>query len=237
MNDALTWQKSFASAVFSQEDDIVIPGLGGPISAAVATAIYRNNVLEGFSEGLKNIYGAIFLLIGEDCFREIAYAYCRAIPSLSGDRNAYGDRLPAFLARHPLTRSLAYLPDMARLEWASHEAYLAADHAVDNGLHASVRLVESDYPLMALWQLCRHPDTEEILDLDTLGGDRVLIARPQEDVLMRSVSVGEASWYRALLDKQSPDQAAAAARMTEHGCDPMRYWASAISAGLLVQRH
>ncbi len=97
--------------------------------------------------------------------------------------------------------------------------------------------VESDYPLMALWQLCQHPDTEETLDMDTLGSDRVLIARPQEDVLMRSVSVGEASWYRALLDKQSPDQAAAAARMTEHGCDPRLYWESAVHTGLLVQRH
>ncbi|WP_239060523.1 HvfC/BufC family peptide modification chaperone, partial [Acidithiobacillus ferrooxidans] len=81
-------------------DDIVIPGLGGPISAVVATAIYRNNVLEGFSEGLKNIYGAIFLLIGENCFREIAYAYCRTIPSLSGDRNAYGDRGGVGLSAH-----------------------------------------------------------------------------------------------------------------------------------------
>ena len=71
----------------------------------------------------------------------------------------------------------------------------------------------------------------------TLGGDRVLVARPQEDVLMRSVSVGEASWYRALLDKQSPDQAAAAARRAEHGCDPMLYWEAAVHTGLLVQRH
>ncbi len=237
MNDALNWQKSFVNAVFSQEDDIVIPGLGGPISAAVATAIYRNNVLKGFSEGLKNIYGAIFLLIGEACFREIAHVYCRAVPSLSEDRNAYGDRLPAFLARHPLTRALAYLPDMARLEWACHEAYQAANQAVDNGLHASVRLVESDYPLMALWQLCQHPDTEETLDLDTLSGDRVMIARPQEVVLMRSVSAGEAAWFRSLLGKQARNQAAAAARLAEPDCDPMLYWEGAVHTGLLVQRN
>jgi hypothetical protein len=237
MNDALGYQESFVTAVMSPEEGRVISGLSGSISAAVATAIYRNNILEGFNESLKNVYGAIFVLIGEDCFREIAYSYGRSIPSLSGDRNAFGEHMPTFLAHHPLTRELAYLPDMARLEWASHEAYSAAENFIVNGLHASLHLVESSYPLMALWQLCQHPDAEGTLDLDALGGDSVLIVRPQENVLMRSLSPGEAAWYRALLEGYPPDQAAAAARTVEPDCDPMLYWETAVGDGVLQQQH
>lgn len=237
MNKALGYQESFVTAVMSPEEGRVIPGLSGSISAAVATAIYRNNILEGFNESLKNVYGAIFVLIGEDCFREIAYSYGRSIPSLSGDRNAYGEHMPAFLAHHPLTRELAYLPDMARLEWASHEAYSAAESFIVNGLHASLHLVESSYPLMALWQLCQHPDAEGTLDLDALGGDSVLVVRPQENVLMRSLSPSEAAWYRALLEGHPPDQAAAAARTVEPGCDPMLYLETAVGDGVLQQQH
>ena len=236
-DDALDWQKSFVNAVMSPEEGRVISGLSGSISAAVATAIYRNNILEGFNESLKNIYGAIFVLIGEDCFREIAYSYGRSIPSLSGDRNAYGAHMPVFLAHHPLTREIVYLPDMARLEWASHEAYSAAEYFIGHGLHASLRLVESSYPLMALWQLCQHPDAEGTLDLDALGGDSVLVVRPQEDVLMRSLSSGEAAWYRALQEGHSPNQAATAARIAEPGCNPKIYWETAIGDGVLQQQH
>lgn len=235
MNSQLFWQDDFADAVFSRDPDATIPGLTGPLSAEVATAVYRNNVLEGFRETLQSIYGAIFQLIGEDCFRQTAYAYARESPSHQGDLNRYGSTFPEFLGHYPATHGLLYLPDMARLEWASHEAYQAADLPASTGLHPSVRLVESDYPLLALWNLCQNPDGTEVLDLDALGGDRVLVARPQEEVLMRSVSSGEATWYRALLDKNTLDEAAIAVRMAEHGCDLMHYWAFALGQALWIQ--
>ncbi|PKY11508.1 DUF2063 domain-containing protein [Acidithiobacillus marinus] len=234
MSTPFSWQASFMEAVLSEGG--LIPDLDGPFSSAVSTAVYRNNILEGFTEGLKNIYGAIFLLIGEDCFRAIAHAYARSTPSLCGDRNAYGARMPEFLGMHPLTRSIAYLADVARLEWASHEAYLAAEEFMDSGLHTSVRLIESDYPLLALWQFCQHPETDSPLDLDALGGDRVFICRPQEEVLMRSLPMGEASWYRSLLEHKTLGEATSAAVDAEPGIDPAQYLASAQRDGIFIPK-
>src|SRR3546814_3289038 len=81
----------------------------------------------------------------------------------------YGDRFADFLAGFKPVRALLYLPDVARLEWARHEAYFAGhadplDPAALAGmpperylelaldLHPAVRLVTSWYPIDRIWE-------------------------------------------------------------------------------------
>jgi hypothetical protein len=207
MSDLAQWQKRFSDTLFSHDPQCTLPGLNGLIPATVATAIYRNNVLKGFRLALSDTYRAVAQLLGEDCFREICYGYCVGYPSLQGDRNTYGEHMAKYLAGHPLTQSLLYLPDIARLEWQQHECYRADDSFLANGLHASVRLVESIYPILAIWNLCQDPEQVLELDLDQMPGESLLLARLELEVVMRPVSGSEVAWYRRLLQGEDPSVA------------------------------
>ncbi|HEX4330913.1 MAG TPA: DNA-binding domain-containing protein [Usitatibacter sp.] len=132
------------------------------------TAIYRRNLFANLGGALAATYPVVERLVGESFFREAARQYVLAHPSASGDLADYGAGFARFLEGYPHAAALAYLPDVARLEWACHECYGAADAlALDFGslahvgasdqprirfeLHPAVRLVRSEHPVAAIW--------------------------------------------------------------------------------------
>ena len=83
----------------------------------------------------------------------------------------------------PLSEELAFLPDLARLEWALREAFVAADarplswsdlQAAGEGAIADVplhlvpgtRVVGSEWPLLQLWQLKDVDDADVDLSIE-----------------------------------------------------------------------
>ncbi|MBU2763413.1 DNA-binding domain-containing protein [Acidithiobacillus caldus] len=233
MDEIRQWQEAFCHALLADEEGVELPGLAGPIPAAVSTAIYRNNVLEGFRLALADIYRVVETLVGEECFRALCFDYVHAHPSACGDRNAYGGALPDWLLTHPFVQSVPYLPDLARLEWAQHEAYQAAEGYAKTGLHHSLQLVESDYPIFSIWAFCQDPENAETLDLDRLAGETVLVARPQEEVLMRPLEPAEALWYRLLLSGMSCMEATVLTQQRQPGIRVEAFQEIALAAGLL----
>ncbi|MBN6741564.1 putative DNA-binding domain-containing protein [Acidithiobacillus sp. MC6.1] len=235
MDEIRQWQEAFCAALLSPDQDSLLPDLTGPIPGQVSTAIYRNNVLEGFRLALADIYRTIVQLLGEECFRELCRGFVQCHPSLCGDRNAYGQEMANWLTGHPLSHALSYLRDIARLEWAQHEAYQSEDIFSKQGLHASVRLVESEYPVYSIWAFCQDPENAETLDLDRLLGESVLVARPKDEVLMRPLGQAEALWYQALLTGQDHLQASNVVHATELDVDARLFLETAYADGLLVK--
>ena len=92
-------------------------------------ALYRGNLSATAAKALAAAYPVIAALVGAEFFDALARHYVRAWPAQDGDLNLFGDRYAAFLAGFPHVAELPYLPDMARLEWAVHRAYYAADAA------------------------------------------------------------------------------------------------------------
>jgi hypothetical protein len=107
--------------------------------------------------------------VGPDFFDEAARRYALAVPSASGDLNEYGAGFGDFLERYPHASSLAYLGDVAHLEWALHESHRAAEApvcdfaalaavaperqgAIRFHLHPAVRLLTSPHPIVAIWE-------------------------------------------------------------------------------------
>ena len=174
-------QQEFLDVVLG-EGPLVDPGM----------ALYRDNALAARRDALAAAYPVVRRLVGEAFFAEAAERFARAHPSTSGDLHAYGRALADFLAGYGPAESLAYLPDVARLEWAVHECEVAADGApLDHGalatlpgsdlpgltltLHPAVRLVESEHPVLAIWEANQAgrdgtPDREA-------GPDRVVVRR------------------------------------------------------------
>ena len=163
----------------------------GPL-ADRGMAVYRENALAARRDALAAAHPVVRRLVGDAFFAEAAARFARAHPSTSGDLHAYGSAFADFLAGYGPAGSLPWLPDVARLEWAVHECEHAADgrpldHAalatlsagdlpgLELRLHPAVRLVESEHPVLAIWEANQAgrdgtPDREA-------GPDRVVVRR------------------------------------------------------------
>ena len=155
-------------------------------------AIYYGNARANWRGALGHAYPTVRRLVGDSFFDAACDAYARAYPSRSGDLAAFGAMLAPFLAGYAPAATLAYLPDVARLDWALHESFHAADAGAldlaalarvpqsDYGrlrltLHPAAHLLGSAYPVVAIWEANRPgrdgtPDRME-------GADRVLVMR------------------------------------------------------------
>lgn len=206
-------QRRFADALLGADTvpDDWIAGHGLDPQARVQ--VYRNLVFNNHAAALRTSYPAVLKLVGEDFFEAAAARYLHDYGSGSGNLQDYGAAFPGFLARMPEASSLAYLPDVARLEWARQESYLAADAAPLNPavltdmpedelaklkliLHASVRLVVSDHPICDIWMFCQQTAPEH-LDLSG-AGQSVLIWRDGHQLAMQPVSNGQREFITAL---------------------------------------
>ena len=210
-------QRGFAAAT-AFGDEASIAGLGivaGELSPTVRIGIYRNNVLGNYRKVLGATYPVVHRLVGTAFFDAAIEAFVRAHPSTSGDVNRYGGELARFLAIYPPVRELAYLPDVARLEWAIDQANIAADAAALDlatlaavpeealgglrfALHPSAQLVASPYPILHIWQV-NQPDRagDERVDLGE-GGDALLIARSTNGVTIERLTPGALAFLLAL---------------------------------------
>lgn len=239
-------QENFARGLLDGSDTAVLAHLAGArgMDAAAGLAVYRNNTFSNYRAALREAYPVVLRLVGADFFDHVADACVRATPSASGDVNAYGSTFGEFLAGFPGARELAYLPDTARLEWAVHRAFQAVDcpaldiarlagvpaghlPALRFALHPSATLLDSPWPVLAIWRANQADRTaQDRIDLGA-GGDRLLIVRRGHDVDLEPLGPGE---YAALaaFGEQAPLGAALDAALAR---DPVFDFAA------FLQRH
>ncbi|MDQ6916283.1 MAG: putative DNA-binding domain-containing protein [Pseudomonadota bacterium] len=189
-------QRAFSeAAVFG--DPAAVASLGivaGGLKPAARIDIYRANVLGNFRRALAATYPVVKRLVGAPFFDAAADHFVRGHPSIRGDINRYGADFAGFLDAYPPARELAYLPDVARLEWAIDQANIARDappldltalSAVLPELHGELRfllhpsahLIVSRFPILHIWQV-NQPErgADERIGLDE-GGDALLVER------------------------------------------------------------
>jgi len=121
-------QQRFGEALFDRGQDAALAPLLHE-GAAARMALYRGNLHAGWIRALFDAYPVVRQLVGEEFFEGLARAYGTTFPSQDPDLAGFGAQLPAFLEEFPPAAGIAYLPDVARLEWAVHRAYLAPDVA------------------------------------------------------------------------------------------------------------
>ena len=173
--------------------------LGEAPVADPGMAVYRENALAVRRDALAAAFPVVRRLVGVAFFAEAATRFARTHASTSADLHAYGGPAFAhFLAGYAPAAGLSWLPDVARLEWAVHESEHAADGvALDHAalaalpgealpalrlrLHPAVRLVESDHPVLAIWE-ANQPGHDGTVDRED-GPDRVLVRREGLDVV------------------------------------------------------
>lgn len=212
----LELQRAFSKSALNADNSMIAPWITpGGLSTDARLRIYRNIVFNTLTGALKTSYPAVLQLVGEDFFEGAAARYIVITPSLSGNLQDYGEAFPDFLETMPEAAELPYLADVARLEWARQEAYLAAEAApiaaealaelsedqlatLHLSLHPSARLFVSRYPVLNIWQFCQK-DVDESLQLGE-EGQQVLIWRSGRQITMSPLSPSGAEFIAGLLE-------------------------------------
>jgi hypothetical protein len=211
--------------------------------------VYRNNVYASLIDALSGRFPMVARLVGEEFFRAMARVYVQEEPPRSAVLLRYGEGLPNFVARFPPAAPVPYLADVARLEWARHETYHAADAVplsiaalteVADGaaeatltLHPSRRVVRSPYPVITIWQLALREGEREPARLPACGED-ALVVRPKLDVEVRCLPPGGAAFALALKGGVTLEEAAASAMREAPAFDLKTNLAGLITSGAIV---
>ncbi|MFI4895378.1 MAG: putative DNA-binding domain-containing protein [Steroidobacterales bacterium] len=171
--------------------------------ASPAFRFYRNTCLGSLTQALALSFPAVRRLVGSAFFETAAQAFIRAHPATSACLNDYGEQLPAFLAHYRHAAAVAYLPDVARLEWAVNRALHAADvkaldvaslaqldaaavPALTFAPHPAVTVLRLERPADAIWRAVLDGDDAAMAALDPNAGPVwLLIDRSAEGVEVR----------------------------------------------------
>lgn len=133
-------------------------------------SVYRNNVMVSLIDALADSYPVVQALVGDAFFRTMAREFVRVHPPQSPVLAWYGAAFAQFIAHFAPASTLAYLPDMARLEWLRVESWHAADACAVSEtalsslladetslartrfiLHPATRWLFSAHPVVSLW--------------------------------------------------------------------------------------
>lgn len=213
LNDDLS---AFARAIATGHDFPQQQARCSNYPLATALDIYRNNYRCNLQEALAAVYPVVEQLVGQDFFRYMVREYITQHHSRSGNLHLYGAQLADFLAAFTPAKDLAYLPDIAALEWACHCAYYAPDvatldinalaqvapqqyPALTLALHPACHLLHSRYPVAAIWY-AHQPHThipatasDFRINLDS-GGCNVLVSRIDGNVCVDELPAAAYYW-------------------------------------------
>lgn len=229
-------QQTFAAAVYEDTPAVLAHVRDGLFPAARHVQVYRHNIFANLTDALAAAYPVVRRLVGEGFFEYAADGYIRRHPPRSGNLHDFGAPFAEFLAAFAPARELAYLPDVARLEWTWQEAYHAADAAalaLDElaavtperylglvfHLHPSVRLLASAYPILRIWRVNQPDDAGDATVNLADGGVRLLVVRRGLDVVIEPLGAGDDALLRAFAAGQTLEQAGAAALAREPDYD------------------
>jgi hypothetical protein len=207
-------QKSFADAALDPSLRVPEPIKGAARAAPERRfAVYRNNVAAGLVSALAERFPVVQRLVGEEFFRAMARAYVTQDPPRSPVLLQYGATFGTFVDGFSPAAAIAYLGDVARLEFARGRAYHAADAApiadadlaainptelagMRVTLHPSVSVVASRHPIVSIWEAHRDPDA--IVPVQFWDAETALVTRPFHTVDLWRLPAGGGGFLTGL---------------------------------------
>lgn len=182
-NKLKTLQKEFLNSIYHKDDKIESEIKENGISASLRMNVYYNNVLGSITTALKDTYQAVNLLVGDEFFSYAVKCFLKTDLPKSGDLALFGEKFPGFLANFSPCKNIAYIEDVARMEWLRYLAYGAKDEAPLAISHltkitpqelenltfkfvSSANLIKSNHPLDIIFDLCFPKEKNKFADDD-----------------------------------------------------------------------
>lgn len=164
-------QQSFADGLNAKSDSILAciqPS--EKLAECEHFNIYKSSTAGALQRALINTFPVCQKLVGDDFFIVMMNDYISKTISTSPDLGKYGSTFADFIQDYLPAKSLAYLPDVARLEWAWNAIYTSASAApldlqklaecyetqAENivfSLPPESSLISSPYPIHRIWEV------------------------------------------------------------------------------------
>ncbi len=244
-------QSAVLATLLERDDAAATQVRANGLSGARRLQVYRNNMLASLGEALAAVYPLIRRLVGEEFFGCAAREYIRMHPSRSGNVHDFGHAFPEFLSDFRGAAALPYLADVARLEWAYHEVFHAAERppldprriaevsedaqpSLCFVLQPAARLLASPYPVLRIWQVNQagYAGAAEV-NLDE-GGIHLLVRQRQLEIEFWTLGAGEFALLSRLADDDTLGDAVAAALAVEPELDVGAVLARHVAAATLI---
>ena len=137
------------------------------VSAETRLDIYHFAYRSRLIEALSSNYPMLHAYLGDEEFEKLAHAYLQQYPSTFRSIRWFGNQLPNFMQQHD--NALAYLIELAQVEWTMTEIFDAEDadtvsldvmsHIPPDDwanmrlqMHSSMRLLTLEWNVVPLWQ-------------------------------------------------------------------------------------
>lgn len=226
-------QRRFVRSVtFAADADLIaaVTG-GGRLSAAQAIGVYRDAYPARLTEALGETYEACWRVMGDEEFFAAARDFIARAPSRSYNLSDYGEGFPEFLESRPQAEDVAFLGDLARLEWAfirlfhtrAHEGLEPAALAAAAGpesilrLGAACVLLSLKHSVYGIWKRDRADDTP-LEPTEWEGSQRLVLYKSgTNQIFARELSAAEHAALAALAQGRPLGAALDAAGLDEDG--------------------
>ncbi len=181
---------------------------------------YRNNVHSGLRKALGETYPVVKRLVGPAFFDAMAEKFIAKELPASPVLTEYGEEFALLIDEFCSGLSqVPYLADIARLEWAQQCSYHEAEaepinpqalaamapadvNATTFQLHPSLRLLQSPWPIHAIWETNRSDEQVRPVELKG-GGQSLMLLRPQAQVNIHHLLPGGFEFILALQNGES----------------------------------
>jgi hypothetical protein len=191
------------------------PDLAAIVDGAERLRLHRRHTATTLQAALSATFPTVAALVGEAFFGRLAGAFVAVSPPEDPVLSRYGEAFSDFIAADGPARSLPYLPDVARLDWALNDAFhtpferrlLAADlmtlpaealPGLSLDVAPGTAVISSIYPLEAIWQASQPDASDEPVDLAS-GPSRLLVFRRLGDAAFARLSADEAVFISKLM--------------------------------------
>jgi hypothetical protein len=229
-------QAALAAHVMGRDRaDLVAAVVGDTIPADARLRVYRHHISHSLCAALAATFPTVQALVGEGFFRTLAQSFVSGALPAQPVLAEYGADFPAFVATYEPARTLPYLADIARLDWALNVAFhspegrrlaatdlagIAAERlpSLSLGLPEGASLIRSHYPIDRIWTAAQPGAPADTVDLDAGRAD-LLVLRRADDAAFIVLDAGEAIFVTALAGGLSLEIAEEQTVSTEPGFD------------------
>jgi hypothetical protein len=123
-------QRLFKDGLLADDEETILAHVAGDgLDPRARLVIYRHHVLKTLTSTLESAFPVVCQLVDKRFFAYAADAFIREHPPAGPCLVEYGAAFSEFLEGFPPCQGHPYLPDVARLEWAVHQAAQAAQVA------------------------------------------------------------------------------------------------------------
>lgn len=152
-------------------------------------SVYVNNTFFGLLEVLQSIFPVTENLLGEEFFKHMVRGYIVQSPLGKGNALSIGEKFSNYLAPMAEQHNVAYVADVARIEWAKSHAYFADDapiatlESITNAMQENPDCVLHLHPSSIVVHVC-HNALDIMRAVENERIDDIAVAKQNHTILV-----------------------------------------------------